>query len=108
MHGEASFQSSVPAAVPDCAVGLLPFQAAKKPKHSLERLICVAAFASSVYSTIQRTQKPFKNMQNSTYELVYPEKGLRCIGEKVQCHPVCMQCLHVPPQLSLSLSWHAA
>jgi len=41
----------------------------------------VAAFACSVYSTIQRTQKPFKNLQNSTYELVYPEKGLRAVSE---------------------------
>ena len=69
---------------------VLSAQAASLPKHSLERLLKMAAFAISIYSTIQRTQKPFKNLQNSTYELVYPEKGLRAIGEKVRLHPRCM------------------
>ena len=53
------------------------------PAQSLDRLLQVTAFAISMYNTIKRTQKPFKNLQNSTYELVYPEKGLRAIGEKV-------------------------
>ena len=52
--------------------------------YSLERLQNMAAFAISMYSTISRVQKPFKGMQNSTYELIYPEKGLRAIGEKVR------------------------
>ena len=51
--------------------------------YSLERLQNMAAFAVSMYSTIARVQKPFKGMQNATYELVYPEKGLRAVGEKV-------------------------
>ena len=56
------------------------------PAQSLERLVQVAAFAISMYNTIKRVQKPFKNLQNSTFEVVYPEKGLRAIGEKVS-HP---------------------
>lgn len=53
------------------------------PAQSLDRLLQVTAFAVSMYNTIKRVQKPFKNLQNSTYELVYPEKGIRAIGEKV-------------------------
>lgn len=59
-------------------------QAARMPAQSLDRLLQVTTFAISMYNTIKRTQKPFKNLQNSTYELVYPEKGIRCIGEKVR------------------------
>ena len=62
-------------------------QAALAPFQSLDRLLQVTAFAISMYNTIKRTQKPFKNLQQSTYELVYPEKGLRCIGEKVDTSP---------------------
>ena len=57
------------------------------PAQSLERLLQVTTFAISMYNTIKRTQKPFKNLQNSTYELLYPEKGIRCIGEKVRFLP---------------------
>ena len=62
-------------------------QAALAPFQSLDRLLQVTAFAISMYNTIKRTQKPFKNLQQSTYELVYPEKGIRCIGEKVDTSP---------------------
>ena len=62
---------------------LLPMQAALAPKESLERLFQVTAFAISMYNTIKRVQKPFKNLEQSTYELVHPEKGIRCVGEKV-------------------------
>ena len=63
--------------------------------YSLERLQQMAAFAVSMYSTISRVQKPFKGMQNSTYELVYPEKGLRAIGEKARATgcPVTTSCV---------------
>jgi hypothetical protein len=71
-------------------------QAARMPKHSLERLLKMAAFAISIYSTIQRTQKPFKNLQNSTYELVYPEKGIRAVSEKV-----CLQCPFLCPGMAV-------
>ena len=63
---------------------LAPVQAALAPFESVERLTLVAAFAISMYNTIKRVQKPFKNLQQSTYELVYPEKGIRAIGEKVR------------------------
>lgn len=59
------------------------FQAAEKPKHSRERLLLVSAYAVSIYSNLVRTTKPFKDLQNSTYELVYPERGYRLLGEKV-------------------------
>ncbi|CAL8466530.1 g6066 [Coccomyxa elongata] len=63
-------------------------EAARMPAQSLDRLLQVTTFAISMYNTIKRTQKPFKNLQNSTYELVYPEKGIRCIGEKVRHVPM--------------------
>ena len=50
----------------------------------MERLLHVAAFVFSTYNNIKRTDKPFKNLQNATYELVYPEKGLRMLMEKVR------------------------
>ena len=62
---------------------LSPMQAALAPKESLERLFQVTAFAVSMYNTIKRVQKPFKNLEQSTYELIHLEKGIRCIGEKV-------------------------
>ena len=65
-----------------------PVQAALAPFESGERLTLVAAFAISMYNTIKRVQKPFKNLQQSTYELVYPEKGIRAIGEKVNRPPL--------------------
>ena len=60
-------------------------QAAEKPKNSQERLLLVTAYAVSIYSNLVRTTKPFKDLQNSTYELVYPERGYRLLGEKVPC-----------------------
>ncbi len=60
-------------------------QAALAPAQSLERLFHVTAFAISMYNTIKRVQKPFKNLEQSTYELIHLEKGIRCIGEKVHC-----------------------
>ena len=58
-------------------------QAAQQPARSRERLLLVAAYSVSIYSNLVRTTKPFKELQNSTYELVYPERGYRMIGEKV-------------------------
>lgn len=58
-------------------------QAALLPPKSMERLLHVCAFAISTYNTVKRNEKPFKNLQNSTFELIYPEKGIRAIGEKV-------------------------
>lgn len=47
----------------------------------------VTAFAISIYSNVARATKPFKDLLHSTYELVYPEKGYRLIGEKVNMLP---------------------
>lgn len=58
-------------------------QAALLPAQSVERLLQVSAFVISTYNTVKRNDKPFKNLQNSTFELIYPEKGIRAIGEKV-------------------------
>jgi hypothetical protein len=63
------------------------FQAALMPARSLERLLQIVGFATSMYNTVKRTEKPFKNLQSSTYELVYPEKKLRAVGEKVRATP---------------------
>lgn len=64
----------------------LTWQAAELPRHSRERLLLVTAYAISIYSNLTRTAKPFKDLQNSTYELIYPERGYRLIGEKVGHH----------------------
>ena len=71
-------------------------QAALAPARSLDRLFYVTAFAISMYNTIKRVQKPFKNLEQSTYELIHLEKGIRCVGEKVgnlalsPRHPTCL------------------
>ena len=58
------------------------------PKGSLERIMRVAAFAISPYSsTVGRTSKPFNPLLGETYELVSVEKGFRFISEKVSHHP---------------------
>ncbi|CAL5227045.1 g9943 [Coccomyxa viridis] len=62
--------------------------AALAPAQSLERLLHVTAFAISMYNTIKRVQKPFKNLEQSTYELIHLEKGLRCVGEKLRHIPM--------------------
>lgn len=62
--------------------------AAKFPKHSIDRLLRVAAFAVSAYSsTVGRTAKPFNPLLGETYELVHVEKGFRFLAEKVSHHP---------------------
>lgn len=77
---------------------LPPTQAALAPAQSLERLFHVTAFATSMYNTIKRVQKPFKNLEQSTYELIHLEKGIRCVGEKVAFH-------QLPWTLRLTFLW---
>lgn len=63
-------------------------QAATKAPISIERLLLVAAFAVSAYSsTVDRTAKPFNPLLGETYELVHVEKGFRFLAEKVSHHP---------------------
>ena len=66
-------------------------QAAEMPAGSVERLLKVTAYAVGIYSNLRRTTKPFKDLLNSTFELVYPERGYRILGEKVcvsQCRTI--------------------
>src|SRR4051812_23712384 len=55
---------------------------------SLERLVYVAAFAASEYSsTINRVAKPFNPLLGETYEYCRPDKGFRFFIEQVSHHP---------------------
>lgn len=61
--------------------------AADRP-DSTERLVYVAAFAASEYtSTIGRVAKPFNPLLGETYEYVRPDKGYRFLVEQVSHHP---------------------
>ncbi|PSC68755.1 oxysterol-binding -related 1D isoform X1 [Micractinium conductrix] len=63
-------------------------QAAEMPPGSVDRLLRVAAFAISPYSsTPGRTAKPFNPLLGETFEFVSPEKGFRFLAEKVVHHP---------------------
>ncbi|KAF9124583.1 hypothetical protein BGW39_008097 [Mortierella sp. 14UC] len=69
----------------DKAVGL---------SDSLDRLVYVAAFAVSGYSTSQwrAARKPFNPLHGETFEYVSPEKGFKFISEKVSHYPPIMAC----------------
>lgn len=55
---------------------------------SIERLLYVAAFASSIYaSTIGRVAKPFNPLLGETFEYVRPDKNYRFMSEQVSHHP---------------------
>lgn len=55
---------------------------------STERMVYVAAFAASEYSsTINRVAKPFNPLLGETYEYVRPDKGYRFFVEQVSHHP---------------------
>ncbi|KAL0097849.1 Oxysterol-binding protein-domain-containing protein [Phycomyces blakesleeanus] len=57
---------------------------------SMERLMYVALFAISGYSSSQyRTErKPFNPMMTETYESIRPDKGFRFMSEKVSHNPL--------------------
>ncbi|KAF9103199.1 hypothetical protein BGX29_003664 [Mortierella sp. GBA35] len=61
---------------------------------SLDRLVYVAAFAVSGYSTSQwrAARKPFNPLHGETFEYVSPEKGFKFISEKVSHYPPIMAC----------------
>ncbi|KAJ7514632.1 hypothetical protein O6H91_23G053100 [Diphasiastrum complanatum] len=64
-----------------------------KRGNSLMRILSVAAFAVSGYSSTEgRTCKPFNPLLGETYEADYPEKGVRFISEKVSHHPMILAC----------------
>lgn len=63
-------------------------QAAAMPKGSLERMVQVVAFSASTYASCQRTRRSLNPLLSETFELVYPEKGLRLVSEHVSlCAP---------------------
>ncbi|KAF9112766.1 Oxysterol-binding protein- protein 3 [Mortierella sp. AM989] len=61
---------------------------------SLDRMVYVAAFAVSGYSTTQwrAARKPFNPLHGETYEFISPEKGFKFISEKVSHYPPVMAC----------------
>ncbi|XP_047332313.1 oxysterol-binding protein-related protein 1C-like [Impatiens glandulifera] len=64
-----------------------------KKGNSLMRILNVAAFAVSGYSsTVGRNCKPFNPLLGETYEADYPDKGVRFISEKVSHHPMVVAC----------------
>ncbi|XP_039056925.1 oxysterol-binding protein-related protein 2A-like [Hibiscus syriacus] len=59
-----------------------------KEGKSLQRIVNVAAFAVSGYSSTEgRDCKPFNPLLGETYEADYPERGVRFFSEKVSHHP---------------------
>ncbi|GMJ15068.1 OSBP(oxysterol binding protein)-related protein 2A [Hibiscus trionum] len=59
-----------------------------KEGNSLQRILNVAAFAVSGYSSTEgRDCKPFNPLLGETYEADYPERGIRFFSEKVSHHP---------------------
>ncbi|KAL0144932.1 Oxysterol-binding protein-domain-containing protein [Mucor lusitanicus] len=59
-------------------------------ENSMDRIMYVAAFAVSSYSSSQwrSGRKPFNPMMSETYECIRPDKGFRFISEKVSHHPL--------------------
>ncbi|KAG4194244.1 hypothetical protein ERO13_A06G041600v2 [Gossypium hirsutum] len=64
-----------------------------KRGNSLMRILNVAAFAVSGYSSTEgRICKPFNPLLGETYEADFPDKGLRFFSEKVSHHPMIVAC----------------
>ncbi|CAN6460750.1 unnamed protein product [Victoria cruziana] len=64
-----------------------------KKGDSLMRVLHVAAFAISAYSSSEgRHRKPFNPLLGETYEADYPDKGVRFLSEKVSHHPTIIAC----------------
>ncbi|GMI90894.1 OSBP(oxysterol binding protein)-related protein 1C [Hibiscus trionum] len=64
-----------------------------KRGNSLMRILNVAAFAVSGYSSTEgRMCKPFNPLLGETYEADYPDKGVRFFSEKVSHHPTVVAC----------------
>ncbi|XP_010250934.1 PREDICTED: oxysterol-binding protein-related protein 1D-like isoform X2 [Nelumbo nucifera] len=64
-----------------------------KQGNSLMRILNIAAFAVSGYSSTEGRQcKPFNPLLGETYEADYPDKGLHFFSEKVSHHPMIVAC----------------
>jgi len=61
--------------------------------NSLERMLWVAAFAISPYSSTTRIAKPFNPILGETFEMDRPDLGFRSIAEQVSHHPPISACL---------------
>lgn len=72
-------------------------QAAKMPKHSLERHLVVAAFAVAPYSAAKKTRKSMYALHGETFEAVMPQKRVRYLAEQV-----CRLCPDRPDPRSVS------
>ncbi|KAI0221442.1 hypothetical protein L0F63_001893, partial [Massospora cicadina] len=76
--------------------GLLDMAA--KQSESLERMLWVAAFAMSNYSSTHgRTGKPFNPLLGETFEYVRPDRGYRYVSEQVSHHPPISACYAESP-----------
>jgi oxysterol-binding protein 1 len=61
---------------------------AAEREDSMERMLYVAGFATSEFSsTIGRVAKPFNPLLGETFEYVRPDKGYRLFMEQVSHHP---------------------
>ncbi|KAJ1913056.1 hypothetical protein IWQ60_009374 [Tieghemiomyces parasiticus] len=61
--------------------------------HSSERILFVAAWAMSNYSsTMGRVAKPFNPLLGETFEYVRPDKAYRYVSEQVSHHPPISAC----------------
>ncbi|KAI9229241.1 MAG: oxysterol-binding protein [Piptocephalis tieghemiana] len=64
-----------------------------RQKGSTERMLFVAAYAMSNYSSTQnRVAKPFNPLLGETFEYVRPDRGYRYISEQVSHHPPISAC----------------
>jgi len=62
---------------------------AVRQRGATERILFIAAFAMSNYSsTIGRVAKPFNPLLGETYEYAHKEKQFRYVSEQVSHHPV--------------------
>jgi len=71
---------------PSRSDGMQFYQAAGEAKGSLQRLLKVVAYTLSTYSPChsERVNKPLFSVPGETLEAVYPQKGVRYIGESIQ------------------------
>ncbi|KAE8713220.1 Oxysterol-binding protein-related protein 1D [Hibiscus syriacus] len=64
-----------------------------KRGNNLMRILNVVAFVVSAYSSTKgRICKPFNPLVGETYEVDFPDKGLRFFSEKVSHHPMIVAC----------------
>ncbi|CCJ31322.1 unnamed protein product, partial [Pneumocystis jirovecii] len=71
-------------------------QAVTRPKKDGERILFIAAFAISSFSSMRckerLVRKPFSPLLGETFELVREDKGYRFLAEKVSHRPVIIAC----------------